>query len=320
MESGGCGPLYGEWWMWSPVIWRVVDVVRYMESGGCGPLYGEWWMWSVIWRVVDVVRYMESGGCAAMDTSPLQDIHLYRDHCNDTGDELNDTSCDNSTSEYSDVSFEDPFRNPWFKCAFILLYSVVFFVCCFGNSVVLYTIARNKRMRTRTNFFLANLAVADLGVGTVCILPKLIQYLSSRWLLGEVMCKISYFAQNMTYTASILLLTVIAIERYIAVLHPLRSKCIVTETRLVISQVIIWVVSAAYNSPDLHMFALFHAHDPPNNVTATFCLPLHPHTNMKHFYMVNFVVWYILPLGQAVVSELPECLASQAYVQPRVNA
>ncbi|KAI8786594.1 trissin receptor, partial [Biomphalaria glabrata] len=51
-----------------------------------------------------------------------------------------------------------------------------------------------------------------------------------------VMCKISYFAQNMTYTASIMLLTVIAIERYIAVLHPLRSKCIVTETRLVIAQ------------------------------------------------------------------------------------
>ncbi|KAK6989194.1 trissin receptor, partial [Biomphalaria glabrata] len=53
------------------------------------------------------------------------------------------------------------------------------------NSVVLYAIAANKRMRTRTNFFLANLAVADLSVGVVCIMPKLVQYLSSRWLLGE---------------------------------------------------------------------------------------------------------------------------------------
>ncbi|KAK3723337.1 hypothetical protein RRG08_059127 [Elysia crispata] len=55
-----------------------------------------------------------------------------------------------------------------------------------GNSLVLYTIGRNKRMRTRTNFFLANLAGADLAVGVLCVLPKLSTYLSLTWILGEV--------------------------------------------------------------------------------------------------------------------------------------
>ncbi|GFO04747.1 trissin receptor [Plakobranchus ocellatus] len=57
---------------------------------------------------------------------------------------------------------------------------------CLSNSLVLYTIGRNKRMRTRTNFFLANLAGADLAVGVICVLPKLSTYLSPTWLLGEV--------------------------------------------------------------------------------------------------------------------------------------
>ncbi|KAK0068667.1 trissin receptor [Biomphalaria pfeifferi] len=157
-------------------------------------------------------------------------------------------------------------------------------------------------------------------------MPKLIQYLSSRWLLGEVMCKISYFAQNMTYTASIMLLTVIAIERYIAVLHPLRSKCIVTETRLVIAQNIstnrnthpsntlpvkisIWVLSAAYNSPDIHNFTVFRAEDPISNGTVSFCLPIRPITNSRNYYSINFVVWYILPLGVMIFMYTKVCCA-----------
>jgi len=41
-------------------------------------------------------------------------------------------------------------------------------------------------MRTITNFFLANLAVADLCVGVFCVLPNLSTYLSAPWLLGRV--------------------------------------------------------------------------------------------------------------------------------------
>jgi len=47
-------------------------------------------------------------------------------------------------------------------------------------------IAAQKQMRTITNFFLANLAVADLCVGVFCVLPNLSTYLSPHWLLGRV--------------------------------------------------------------------------------------------------------------------------------------
>src|SRR6218665_1759992 len=41
-------------------------------------------------------------------------------------------------------------------------------------------------MRTITNFFLANLAVADLCVGVFCVLPNLSRYLQPHWILGRV--------------------------------------------------------------------------------------------------------------------------------------
>jgi len=63
--------------------------------------------------------------------------------------------------------------------------SVIAF-CYAGNILVLVVIAVHKRMRTITNFFLANLAAADLCVGVFCVLPNLATYLSPYWLFGRV--------------------------------------------------------------------------------------------------------------------------------------
>ena len=51
---------------------------------------------------------------------------------------------------------------------------------------MIFVILRHRKMRTVTNFFLANLAAADLCVGIFCVLPNLIQNLSPSWVLGRV--------------------------------------------------------------------------------------------------------------------------------------
>ena len=52
--------------------------------------------------------------------------------------------------------------------------------------MVLFAIARSPRLRSMTNFFLANLAIADLCVGVFCVLPNLSTYLAPNWILGKV--------------------------------------------------------------------------------------------------------------------------------------
>ncbi|CAG5122127.1 unnamed protein product, partial [Candidula unifasciata] len=46
------------------------------------------------------------------------------------------------------------------------------------------------------------------------------------------MCKVYYFTESFSLCASVLFLAVIAIERYIVVMHPLRAKNLFTNCRM----------------------------------------------------------------------------------------
>ncbi|KAL3869341.1 hypothetical protein ACJMK2_042034 [Sinanodonta woodiana] len=141
-----------------------------------------------------------------------------------------------------------------------------------------------------TNFFLANLAVADFCVGTFCILPSLSFTLSQKWILGQVMCKLYSFVWNLSYTASIIILTVIAVERYIAITHPLRARHFLTRTKLKAVQAIIWIVSATYNTPYLFVFDIFSY-----NGVNFYCYPSSMEI-IKGLTLSNIIMWYLIPL------------------------
>jgi len=55
-----------------------------------------------------------------------------------------------------------------------------------GNLLVIFVILCNRKMRNDVNFFLVNLAIADLCVGIFCIMPNLYLYISQYWLIGRV--------------------------------------------------------------------------------------------------------------------------------------
>uniref|UniRef100_A0A182ML79 G-protein coupled receptors family 1 profile domain-containing protein n=1 Tax=Anopheles culicifacies TaxID=139723 RepID=A0A182ML79_9DIPT len=66
------------------------------------------------------------------------------------------------------------------RIIFITLYSLVFCCCFFGNLLVILVVTLSRRLRSITNFFLANLAVADLCVGVFCVMQNLTIYLIER--------------------------------------------------------------------------------------------------------------------------------------------
>ncbi|XP_064605960.1 trissin receptor-like [Liolophura sinensis] len=157
----------------------------------------------------------------------------------------------------------------------------------FGNLLVLFVILRNIRMRSRTNFFLANLALADLCVGLFCVFPNMSTFLSPTWILGRAMCKVYYFVHQMSYTASITLLTVISMERYLAIMHPLKAQRLITKRKLRAALVVIWLLSAAYNVPQLIMFDTVYF--PDGDVT--FCYTTVQVVDMRVYHTANFVIW-----------------------------
>ncbi|XP_025096541.1 trissin receptor-like [Pomacea canaliculata] len=103
---------------------------------------------------------------------------------------------------------------------------VIFVVGVVGNLMVILVITCMRSMRTRMNYFLLSLSIADVLVLTVCQPSALMVFYSKdQWLIGEFMCKLVPFLEHATLHSSVLTLLAIAVERYRSVRHPLRDFC-----------------------------------------------------------------------------------------------
>ncbi|KAK2142278.1 hypothetical protein LSH36_977g00002 [Paralvinella palmiformis] len=105
---------------------------------------------------------------------------------------------------------------------FTTFYALICTVGTFGNGLVILVVARYAKMKTVTNMYILNLAVADL-----CFLVGLpfliVTAIMRRWLFGYIMCKVFYILTSMNWFTSVFTLTVMSADRYLAVCHPVRS-------------------------------------------------------------------------------------------------
>ncbi|KAL8623903.1 hypothetical protein ACOMHN_050618 [Nucella lapillus] len=77
-----------------------------------------------------------------------------------------------------------------------MFYVPVILLALVGNVLVMVVVARDKRMRTTTNYYIVNLAVADCLVTLSCSWVHLLDDLTPRWVLGAFFCKFNSFAQG----------------------------------------------------------------------------------------------------------------------------
>ncbi|CAG5022027.1 unnamed protein product [Parnassius apollo] len=181
------------------------------------------------------------------------------------------------------------------RAIFITLYTIVFCCCFFGNLLVILVVTLSRRLRSITNFFLANLAVADLCVGVFCVFQNLTIYLIPSWVFGDFLCKMYQFVHSLSYTASIFILVVICTERYFAIIHPITCKQILTSTRLRMVILGVWITSAAYSAPKF-IWVETITNNLGDGQMETICIQHRMKYNSEIFDMVNFGLLYVIPL------------------------
>lgn len=106
--------------------------------------------------------------------------------------------------------------------AFILLSG------CIGNILILLAIYVDRTLQTVTNSFVINLAVADLLLSLIGMPFTLISSVTYEWIFGPAWCNINGMANSLFCVASILTLAAVSIDRYIAIIHPLRYTSYMT--------------------------------------------------------------------------------------------
>ena len=154
------------------------------------------------------------------------------------------------TRYFNSVETSQPpnLMTPDLRAVKLTLYVVIFIVSAVGNSLVCTVILRRKKMKTVTNYFILNLAIADLTLTCICIpfdIP--VQEMDYKWPYGALLCRIIYPLQTLSLFASIYTLTAVSLSRYWAINHPLRQQLTVKCAKRIIFG--IWIASLISVTP-----------------------------------------------------------------------
>ena len=116
-----------------------------------------------------------------------------------------------------------------------------------GNALVCVAIVRDpfRELKTPFSYFLLSLAVTDLLVGTLMDTISAVYHLSEGLQLALVGIKTVHVAYFILCTASILTLAALTVDRYYAVMAPLRYKSRLTPRKVRMFMIAIWVSSLA---------------------------------------------------------------------------
>ena len=174
-------------------------------------------------------------------------------------------SFDNSTVQTNGVgpramADDDP---PTIKAVKAAALALVFQLSLIGNPLIIATVFKNhnRRMRTASNYFIVNLAVADLLMTTIQI-PRAIVlvYFKHLWLIGGavglISCKLVIFVPFVAIFTSTLSFLVMAADRLLAVYYPMKRFFAGKTAGLVIA--LTWFLPTCYYYVYFHYAKLFY--------------------------------------------------------------
>ncbi|XP_078497190.1 neuromedin-U receptor 2-like [Lissotriton helveticus] len=180
-----------------------------------------------------------------------------------------------------------------------LTYLFIFLTGVAGNLLTCTVIAKHRKMRTPTNLYLFSLAISDLLVLVFGMpLETYEMWQNYPFPLGEGGCYFKTFLFETVCFASVLNVTALSVERYIAVVHPLKTKDVMTNThaRRVISAV--WVTSFLCAIPNTSLHGIYYIYLPSLEKieeSAT-CSMLKPKWMYNLVIQITTVFFYFVPV------------------------
>ncbi|XP_038062251.1 substance-P receptor-like [Patiria miniata] len=175
--------------------------------------------------------------------------------------------------------------------------SAVMLTAAGGNIIVIWIVATNPRMRTVTNYFLLNLAVADALIATLSM-PFLFSFIvTQNWVMGATMCRMARFMGTVSTMASVLSLVAVSVDRYRAIVHPLLPR--LSKSCIICMIFFIWGGAASFASPLFlysHLVTFGYVNGP-----VTQCYVIWPDGVQREYEfwynVATFTVVYCVPLS-----------------------
>ncbi|CAK9816958.1 Allatostatin-A receptor [Anthophora quadrimaculata] len=204
----------------------------------------------------------------------------------------------NESEDYYDF-FEDSFDRKQVERIVVVVVPIFFgmigILGLVGNSLVVIVVAANPNMRSTTNILIINLAVADLLFVIFCIPFTATDFVLPFWPFGNFWCKMVQYLIIVTAYASVYTLVLMSLDRYLAVVHPIRSMSWRTENHAIVAICIAWTIIFAISLPAFFIHGEFQDMDDSLSENLTACRIL-PQYNWPLYQMSFFLFSYVLPL------------------------
>ena len=150
----------------------------------------------------------------------------------------------NATNSTSSGEFEDILM-----VVITVFFTFIVILGLVGNILVIIVVVSNQQMRNTTNLLIINLAFADLFFIIICVPFTAVGYNMPVWPFGSVLCKIYQYTINVTAYASVYTLVLMSLDRYLAVVHPIRSMTLRTVRHCSLVIIISWIIICVVNIP-----------------------------------------------------------------------
>lgn len=138
----------------------------------------------------------------------------------------------------------DDFKYPLYSSVF----SIVFVIGVSFNLVAVYIFACTLKMRNETTTYMINLVVSD-SLFVLSLPFRIFYFIKRNWPFGSVLCRISVALFYTNMYGSILFLTCISIDRFLAIVHPFRSQRIRTKRNAKLACCAVWVMVLSGSVP-----------------------------------------------------------------------
>ncbi|XP_073472874.1 olfactory receptor 5V1-like [Aquarana catesbeiana] len=172
-----------------------------------------------------------------------------------------------SISEFILIGLSNP---PEFRILLFLVILVMYLITIGGNVLILFITKFDSALNTPMYFFLGNLSFLDVICTTSAVPKMLFNLISQKKTISFNGCIIQMFVFTVGMDTEFLLLTLMSLDRYLAICNPLRYKSIMDKKACIFTSLIVWTFG--FSSSTFHSLStLWLSFCGPKEINHFFC-------------------------------------------------
>ncbi|XP_048020032.1 chemokine XC receptor 1 [Megalobrama amblycephala] len=171
-----------------------------------------------------------------------------------------------------------------------ICYSLIICISLPGNSFLLWVVLKKVGLSSSADCLLLHLTLSNF-IFTFTLVPWTVTHIWG-WIFGKLACRLFSWCIFLGLYSYMMFLTVMTVQRYVAVMYPVFSSSVGSRSRLYmhVSSAAAWLISVGFSLPEM-IFS-----DTMDSSNGVFCIHIYSSMFMELFgYFTQIILFFLLP-------------------------